>query len=838
MPGERQARGARGLTPEALRRDLEELSRNLWWSWRPEGCALWRRVAAELPLSRIGLLSNPVLLVRALRRSHLRALASDAECAGLHARVFALLRRALRGSAAPAGLAPGAPVAYFSMEFGLHESLPIYAGGLGILAGDHVKSAGDESVPLVGVGLFYHQGYFRQEIDARGRHGVARSRARPEDLPLEAVRDRSGREVRVPVELPGRTVLARVWRLRAGRVQVLLLDTDVAGNARADRRITDRLYGGTREDRIRQEVVAGVGGVRALRALGLSPGVWHLNEGHVAFLTLERLREARERPGLSVAEALETIAADTVFTTHTPVPEGNEVFDLALAERYLAPHAARAGIPVEEYLALGLDHGAGGRPFLSMTVLALRLSRFRNGVSRLHGEVSRRMWRHLWPGFRAEDVPIASVTNGVHVPSWVAPGMDRLLRTSLGEDWSGRLDDPAFWKRASSLPDDSLWELRKELKWRLVHFARLRESERLRRLGWSGARRRAALDGLLDAGAFTIGFARRFALYKRTALIFHDLDRARRLFASHKRPVQIIFAGKPHPEDLQGAAVFDRISAISRMPGFRGKVLLLEDYDMEVARHLVQGADLWLNNPRRPLEASGTSGEKVPINGGLNLSVLDGWWCEGSAPDTGWAIGKPIDYADSRLQDAEDARSLHRALAEEILPLYYRRDRRGVPAAWLRKVKSAMASLVPRFNTSHMVLEYARRMYRPALENGIRLRAGGGKRVRELVRWKEDVLRSWPLVHLRGASRARGGALEVEVFLGAIPPGSLAVRDQEGRDHAVRASAALGPGHYRLRIPGALAGGRRRKGRTLRLYPRHPLLVAPVELGLAIEIVV
>jgi starch phosphorylase len=824
------------LTPREIRRDLGQLSRNLWWSWRTEAGELWRRVAAVLPLSRIGLLANPVLLAGALSDDHLRVLASDAEYVDLHGRVLALFRRALRGAAAPAGLSRGAPIAYFSMEFALHESLPIYAGGLGILAGDHTKSASDESVPLVGVGLFYHEGYFRQEIDSAGRHRVAHVRARPEDLPLEAATGRSGKEIRIPVELPGRTVLAKVWRLRAGRVEVLLLDTDVAGNTREDRRITHRLYGGTREDRIRQEVIAGIGGVRALRALGIAPGAWHLNEGHVAFLTLERLREARLRLGLSVTEALEVIAADTVFTTHTPVPEGNEVFDLALAGRYLAHHAKAAGIPVEEYLALGLDHDPRGHPFLSMTVLALRLSRFRNGVSRLHGEVSRRMWRHLWPGFRAEDVPIGSVTNGVHVPSWVAPGMDSLLGDALGEDWRGRLDEPDFWKRASRLPDGALWSLRKELKWRLVHFARFRESERLRRLGWSRERRRAAIEGLLDANAFTIGFARRFALYKRSALIFHDLDRARRLFSSRERPVQIIFAGKPHPEDAQGAAVFDRISQISRKAGFRGKVLILEGYDMEVARYLVQGVDLWLNNPRRPLEASGTSGEKVPINGGLNLSVLDGWWCEGFAPATGWAIGKPIDYADPRVQDEEDAGSLYRALEREVIPLYYRRDRHGVPTAWLRKVKSAMASLVPRFNTSHMVLEYARRLYRPAVENGVRLRAGRGKAARELVRWKEDVLRSWPLVHLKGASRARGGAVEIDIFLGAIPPSSLALRDSEGRDHAVRATGRLGPGSYRLRIPGALARGSGNEGRTLRLYPRHPLLAAPVELGLSIEI--
>jgi starch phosphorylase len=786
------------------------------------------RVLAERPY--------PLHLLRSLPSSGLRRLANDAEGVRRLGRVMESFRRALRGAKAPAGLSPRAPVAYFSMEFGVHEVLRIYAGGLGILAGDHAKSASDESVPLTGVGLFYHRGYFRQEMDGHGRHQVKYPRARLKDLPLEAAAGRGGRELRVPVELPGRTVHAKVWRVRVGRVDLLLLDTDIPGNAREDRLITHRLYGGTREDRIRQEVVAGIGGVRALRALGIAPGVWHLNEGHVAFLTLERIGEARRELGLSVPEALEVVAADTVFTTHTPVPEGNEAFDLALAGRYLAPHAARAGIPLEEYLALGTDHGPDGRPFLSMTVLALRLSRFRNGVSRLHGEVSRRMWRHLWPGFRAEDVPITSVTNGVHTATWVSGAMDELLQERLGRDWTRHLDDPVFWRRAARIPAAELWQVKQSLKESLVGLARRREAGRLERLGWSLERRRKAVAGLLDPEAFTIGFARRFALYKRSALIFHDLERARRLFASRARPVQIIFAGKPHPEDAAGAAVFNRIAAISRMDGFRGKVLLLEDYDIDLARVLVQGVDLWLNNPRRPLEASGTSGEKVPINGGLNLSVLDGWWCEGHSSRTGWAIGKASAYDDPRRQDDEDAESLYRVLEHEVLPLYYRRDRRGVPVAWLDRVKTALADLVPRFSSSHMVLEYARRLYRPAFANGRRFRAARGKAARELVRWKEDVLRSWPLVHLKGGSAGRGGALVIEVFLGAIAPGSLALRDEEGRDHEVRVADRLGAGHYRLRIPGARAGGRGRE-RTLRLYPRHPLLAAPVELGLAIEIV-
>lgn len=819
-----------------LRAQLEQLALNTWSTWDRDAVALWRSLERASGGSLAAPERSPTRLLQRLGARATAILAGDPALGALLRTVSKKLSGEAGAARAPAGLDPKRPIAYFSMEFGVHETLAVYAGGLGILAGDHAKSSSDEAVPLIGVGLFYHNGYFRQELDARGRQKVVYPRADLASLPLEPVRSASGKEVRIPVEFPDRVVKLKLWRLQVGRVPLLLLDSDIPENRKEDRLITYRLYGGSREDRIRQEVVAGIGGVRALRAAGHNPGVWHLNEGHVAFLTLERLREVREELGLNAAEALEVVAGDTVFTTHTPVPEGNEAFDLALARRYLERHAEAAGIPVDEYLELGLDQGRDGRPFLSMTVLALRLSRFRNGVSALHGQVSRKMWSKLWPGFRAEETPITSVTNGVHTSTWVAPEMANLLDRHVGKGWERHLDDASYWNRASKLPEAEVFSIKQTLKARLVAFVRRREVERLERCGWSAARARAHADGLLDPGIFTIGFARRFALYKRSALLFRDFERARKLLTSRSRPVQIIFSGKPHPEDTQGKAVFEQVAALAARPELQGRVVLLENYDIEVAQALVQGVDLWLNNPRRPLEASGTSGQKVPINGGLNCSILDGWWCEGYAPDTGWAFGRPIDYADEELQDEEDAESLLTTLEREVVPLYYDRDRRGLPLRWLRRVKSSIPSLVPRFSTSHMVLEYSRRLYKPALENGRRLRAGDARLARELARWKETVQRAWPLVHTRRVERKGARGVIVEVFLGGIPPGDMVSRVGTGADQAPRKIRELGPGLHELHFD--LPAGKAPRGLppVLRLYPTHPQLVHPHELGIAIEV--
>jgi len=832
-----------------VRERLERIARNLWWSWSTEARALWDRVAAEAPEKRREELKrNPLLLVRWLSVRALRDLASDDVFMRDLAEVEERFDLATAPIPAPFGLDENEPVAYFSMEYGLHESLPIYAGGLGLLAGDHVKSASDLGVPLVAVGLFYRQGYFRQEIDGSGHQRVVYPTVDYGKLPIEEVRHpESGEPLRIEVELAGRTVTFRVWRILAGRVSVLLLDSDIAENAARDRRLTHRLYGGTREDRIQQEVIAGIGGLELLRVLGMRPGAWHLNEGHVAFLTLGRIRELRDE-GFSFEEAVEIVAADTIFTTHTPVPEGNEVFDLALADRYLRPYAEKARIALEDYLRLGLDRDPEGRRVLSLTVLAIRLSRFRNGVSRLHGQVSRAMWSKLWPGFRAEEVPIGSVTNGVHMPTWVAPQFDALYREHLADDWADRLADPEFWKSAEKIPDRKVWIIKQGLKRRLVDFVRRRVAERLEREGASEQAIRRATESLLDPEAFTIGFARRFALYKRAALLFRDMKKAVEIFGSTKRPVQIIFAGKPHPEDPEGKRLFEKVQAISERRELRGRVVLLENYDIEVARHMVQGVDLWLNNPRRPLEASGTSGQKVPINGGLNLSILDGWWCEGFSDDTGFAFGRTKDYSDPEKQDRDDHLALLRVLTKQVIPLYYRRNGRGIPADWIDLVRRSIARLVPAFSTHTMVSNYARELYVPAAENGRLVRASGGVLARELAEWRQIVERSWPLVHLRGVTvvapekkpkGARAASLrkksrekpklevDVEAYFAGIDPHDILCSDSSGVLVPIASVSRLANGAVKLRIPVAERG-------TFRLFPAHSDLVTPHELGVSL----
>ncbi len=824
------------MEPHKLAGELEELAGNLWWSWNNDARELWRRVAhAASPRRASDLARNPLALARSLSPRVLKGLGGDAETMRLCRSVLRRFRAARKPRSKIPSMSWKKPVAYFSMEFGLHESLPIYAGGLGILAGDHLKSTSEEGVPLVGVGILYRRGYFRQHLTSGGEMKVLYPRLDFETIPASPVR--TGRsELRVAVELPDGVVRAKVWKIEVGQVPLYLLDTDIPENKPRHRSITHYLYGGTREDRIRQEVLLGIGGVRALEALGISPSVWHLNEGHVAFLALERLERVRRESDLTPPEGLEAIAADTVFTTHTPVPEGNEVFDPALVRAYLADYAERAGLAIDDFLDLGLDHSSDGTPVFSMTVLALRLSRLRNGVSALHGAVARSMWSFLWPSCLDEETPISSVTNGVHTADWVAPEIEDLLAEHVGADWAARLSssDPKSFAGARKIPNAALWRAKEKLKRDLVEFVRAREDARLAREGWSEKRRRAHVEKLLDPDAFTIGFARRFALYKRAALIFRDVKRAAKIFGSKRRPVQIIFAGKPHPEDPEGKRLYEEVARLARRREFRGRVVVLENYDTEVCRYMVRGVDVWLNNPRRPLEASGTSGQKVPVNAGLNVSILDGWWEEGYAEDTGWAFGRPVPYDDPDEQDEDDVRDLYRVLEKEVVPLYYDRTSTGIPAAWLKKVKASMVKLVPEFSSNRMVVEYAERFYKPAAAYGRRVGAQRGRVARDLTGWAERVGASWSTVHLRGGEAGPKGSWRGEAYLGGIDPAYLVCLDEKGDAHGITIEKELGPGLYRIRVAGVLRG--RSPGSTsLRLFPTHPELFDPLELGLAIE---
>ena len=665
--------------PASLRDALQRIAENLWFSWLPGA----RAVFAELDPDRFAELGdNPIALLAELSDDRLAAALASPELLEHVEQVLAEQDAEAARSTWWQGRREDDrfSVAYFSTEFGLDESLPIYSGGLGILAGDHLKSASDLGVPLVAVGLFYREGYFRQQLDESDWQGERYPENDPTLLPL------TPQDAHVTVELADddgvlTPVRAHVWRVQVGRVPLYLLDTDVDDNVDWARRITDRLYGGDRRHRLRQELVLGVGGVRALRALGLDPAVFHMNEGHSAFLQLERLRELVEEAGLRRDAAVERLRASTVFTTHTPVPAGNEIFDAVLVEQNVAPLVQRCGYSWDEFVALGRT-GSSDNAF-GLTPFALRTSSYANGVSALHGEVSREMWHSLWPGRSIDDVPIGSVTNGVHARTWITDELGRLLGL---EEYTGTPD----FARVYDLPADELWHAHTEAKMRLLAGLAARNGTRF------------------DPDALTIGFARRFATYKRADLLFSDADRLARLLADSERPLQIVLAGKAHPADEGGKALIQKLARFVHDPRSAGRVAFIEDYEMAIARLLVQGVDVWLNNPRRPLEASGTSGMKAALNGVVNCSILDGWWVEGYSPDTGFAIGGDWIASDDTAQDATDAAALYDVLEREVIPAYYDRSR------WLELMRNSIAQLGARFNTNRMLIEYVETMYIPA----------------------------------------------------------------------------------------------------------------------------
>jgi starch phosphorylase len=688
------------LPPEMER--LRDLAYDLWWSWSPQATRLftwidpdhWRRY------------HNPVQLLINVEPHHWERLLADPEFRRAYDAVVQALDtyRARKRWFEQAGHRLSGPIAYFSMEFGVHESLGVYSGGLGILAGDHCKAASDLGVPLVGVGLLYRSGYFRQTVDFDGFQQHIYPDYDFARLPVLPVESPGGGVLTVPVDLPGRIVQAAVWKAQVGRVPVLMLDTDIPLNDPADRPITGILYVRGREMRLCQEIVLGIGGVRALRALDIWPSVYHMNEGHVAFLGLERARE-RVRRGDGLGDALEDLALNAVFTTHTPVPAGNETFDRDLVAKYLEPWTQDVGCDVEAGLVLGMEAGS-----FNLTVLAIRLSSSVNGVSRLHGEVSSAMWRHLWPDRR--DHPVTHVTNGVHTPTWIGTEMRALFARHLGADWEDHLLEPEYWAQVHGIPDEDLWAAHRSQKERLIRFVRERVRLQSARHGRSPDEMRA-IEGLLDPRALTVGFARRFATYKRAVLVLSDLDRVRALLSDPARPLQFVFAGKAHPADRAGQD-FIRQLVVLAQGEFRGKVVFLEDYDMEVGRMLVQGCDVWLNTPRRPQEASGTSGQKSPIGGGINASVLDGWWVEGFRGDNGWAIGEAGVNASGEEQDRGDAASLYRILEEEMVPLFFDKGDDGLRHRWIAMMKASIESVVPAFSAHRMVRDYVEKIYVPA----------------------------------------------------------------------------------------------------------------------------
>ncbi len=840
----------RPVIPEALR-ELETLANDLYYSWDRHVRGLFHSLDRNL-WRECG--HSPKVFLRRIRQARLDAAAENNLFLQEYSRIVSAYHAYLKQTAHPrveehfdreTDL-----VAYFCAEYGLHESFPIYSGGLGILAGDHCKAASDLGLPFVGVGLLYRQGYFTQTIDGNGQQHAHYTPTDFDALPLAPARDAQGEELRVHVDLPGRRVLLRVWEAKAGHIRLYLLDSDLPENSEADRAITFQLYGGDKTTRIQQEIVLGIGGMRALRALGLSPTVYHINEGHAAFLVLERCREFVEQ-GHDFATALEVVAAGTVFTTHTPVAAGHDIFHLDLMTEYFSDFVAGLGVPFEEFLKLGAtpeNHGG-----FNMTTLALRGSRFHNGVSRIHGGVASRMEGYVWPQIPPEENPISHVTNGVHVPTFLAREWINLFDMRFPE-WRNHMLDPDFWQRLDEIPDHRFWSLRQELKTQMLEDVTRRTRERLQREGASEAtiRRATRFIGETESDLLVMGFARRFATYKRATLIFADPDRLRRLLGDPDRPVVIIFAGKAHPNDHPGQELIRTIHHYAMQPEFIGKIILLEGYDMALARKLVTGVDVWLNTPEYPMEASGTSGEKAAINGVLNLSVLDGWWGEGYNGKNGWAIAPHSPDFDPAFRDAQEATDMLDLIEHEVIPTFYHRDQHGYSRQWVRMSREAMKSCIPQFNSMRMVSDYVQKFYAAARNHCARLQARERQEAAELARWKSNVRQHWDKVHAERLDEARpwlqyGTALPVRVraFLNGLAPEDVMVECVLGRTdghgsfhpeavYPLQHTEQDGKSHiFHLDLQPDECG---LKTYRLRLYPHHRLLAHPFEMGYLIWI--
>ncbi|OUL17619.1 alpha-glucan phosphorylase [Nostoc sp. RF31YmG] len=711
--------------PFPLKR-LADLAYNYWWSWSGDRIALFQSIDPQ-EWERCG--HNPVAILESASYERLTQLAEDPfylkQISAL-AREFDqyLLQQNTWVSRVAPQLSKEHPVAYFCAEFGIHESLPVYSGGLGILAGDHLKSSSDLGVPMVGVGLLYRQGYFRQRLNRHGWQEDYYIDNPFQRMPIELIKTQNGEPLIVQLQVRQRLVKVQIWRVQVGRVTLYLLDSDREDNDPIDRWLTGHLYGGNLETRIAQEVVLGIGGVRALDALGIQPAVYHLNEGHAAFCTLEVARLEIERTGKSFYDIEATVRNRCVFTTHTPVPAGHDVFSPDLIDSYFAHYWPQLRLSREQFLALGARRlGDPWEPF-GMTVLALRMTRACNGVSELHGQVSRKMWTVLYPQHSEDKVPIGYITNGVHAPTWTAPLLADLYNQYLGEDWKTRAMDPDMWAKVDDIPDEELWWRHRVLKERLIAYTRYKVKKAREQRGESYELIQAT-ETLLDPDVLTIGFARRFSPYKRGDLILRDAERALKIFGNANRPVQIIFAGKAHPADEEGKRIIQRLMEWCHHSAIINRVAFIEDYDIYTGQKLVQGVDVWLNNPRRPLEASGTSGQKVCFNGGLNCSVLDGWWCEGYKAGSdgkglnGWAIGEDANTSDQELQDRIDSRSLYQLLEEEIVPLYYEQNSQGVPQRWVQMMKASIKTNSPLFNTDRMIADYVSQVYVPEIATNV-----------------------------------------------------------------------------------------------------------------------
>ncbi len=848
--------------PESLH-GLRDIAYNLRWAWDPETIALFNTLDPEL-WEQTG--HNPVRMLGSIAQERLRDAALDEAFLAQLERIGRGLDSYLQSRNTwyqrhyPSQ--SDVRIAYFSMEFGLTECLPIYSGGLGVLSGDHLKSSSDLGLPLVAVGLLYQEGYFRQSLNTDGWQQERYPDNDFYNMPLQLELDVQGEPLCISLDFPGRVVKAQVWKVQVGRIPLYLLDTNIPANSEQDQNITGRLYGGDVEMRLMQEIVLGIGGVRALTALGITPTACHMNEGHSAFMALERARMQMVAHSVGYAEAREAAAAGNLFTTHTPVPAGFDYFTPDLLSRYLGSYVEQMGLPFPEFMALGrVNRGDQGEKF-NMAVFALRHAHHVNGVSKLHGQVSRRMVQAGYPGFPEEEVPVGHVTNGVHIRSFISREMSDLLDRYLGARWQWDMSDPAIWAKVDSIPDEELWRVCERRRAALVEFARTRLKAQYEHRNRSEYEIRQTRE-VLSPNALTIGFARRFATYKRATLLLSDPERLFRLLNDPHRPVQIVMAGKAHPKDDGGKELIRQIVQFASRSEARLRIVFLEDYDLTVARKLVQGVDIWLNTPRRPMEASGTSGMKILANGGLNVSIPDGWWAEGYEPGAGWSIGRGEEYSDPAEQDRLEASALYEILEKEVVPIFYDRNVEGIPRAWLSRVRSSMRLLCPRFNTHRMVAEYADRFYLPSSRRSSMLLADDMARAKTLVAWKQKMREQWNGVKVEGVEMvvkpetADGWPTEkgavgdyhvgdtlhfsARVRLGGLTPSDVTVQAVHGvldtnRQvvHGTPASLTWksetdGLHYYEGDIPCEQSG---QQGFSVRVLPTHPDAELPIELSL------
>ena len=832
------------MVSPSLPKELEpllEITKNFWWCWNQKAVNLLRTIDIDNYDEKD---HNPIrILGESSQECFYNMLHDDAAMMNL-AEVYDEFKTYMNQETWYASLddsqkTENEKIAYFSFEYGLHESLPNYSGGLGILSGDHLKSASDLGLPFIAVGLLYRKGYFRQYLNADGWQQEYDIENDFFNLALEKVLDSNGETMKVDVDLPGRKVYAQIWKANVGRIQLYYLDANIEENSVEDRDITAQLYGGNLETRIQQEILLGIGGIKALKKLGIKPTIYHMNEGHSAFLSLERIRQLMIDDKLDRKTAREVVFSSNVFTTHTPVPAGNDVFPIEMMQKYFVDYIKQIDMSMEEFLKLGKIDPNNQKEDFCMTVLALNLSAENNGVSELHGHVSREMWKDIWKGVPAKELPIDSITNGIHTLSWISFDMQNLLDRYLGPRWRTKPLEYGIWERVQKIPDAELWRTHERRKERLIDFCRERLKAQIINRGFTKNEINHA-EQILTPEALTIGFARRFATYKRGTLLFRDIERLKKIISNPHRPVQIIFAGKAHPHDNGGKELIKNIAEICRREDFRDNIVFLEDYDINVARYMVQGVDVWLNNPRRPLEASGTSGMKVPPNGGLNFSILDGWWDEAYDGQNGWAIGNREEYTDLEYQDEVESNALYNVLENEIIPLYYERGRDDIPRQWVTAMKWSMQTVCPQFSTNRMVADYFNKFYTNASRRYINMTSDNFKKSKELKSWKDNIYSKWSKVSFENTMSEMpsrnlqvGSKFEVKtiVNLGNIAPdsvrvelyhGKLSMKDEITEPTIVEMKHSSDLGNGRHSFIGSLeCVNTGQSGYAIRMYPYH-----------------